>query len=37
MHVPSIERQLKEIVGDEHVLTSEVDLMLYGYDAYLEM
>ncbi len=28
--------RLKEIVGPEHVLTSEMDLMLYSYDASLE-
>ncbi len=37
MDISAHERHLKEIVGDEYVLTSDVDLMLYGYDAYLEM
>lgn len=37
MDFPALERKLKEVVGDSYVLTSEVDLMLYGYDAYLEM
>ena len=27
---------LKDIVGEEHVLSSEMDLTLYGYDASLE-
>ncbi len=29
-------KELKAIVGDEYVLTSEMDLTLYGYDASLE-
>ncbi len=36
MDIPTYRQRLKEIVGDEYVLTSDVDLMLYGYDAYLE-
>jgi glycolate oxidase len=36
MAIPALEGPLKEIVGSDHVLTSDVDLMLYGYDAYLE-
>ncbi len=36
MDLATIRQRLKEIVGDQHVLTSDVDLMLYGYDAYLE-
>ncbi|MBI4966155.1 MAG: FAD-binding protein [Desulfomonile tiedjei] len=37
MDIPTVRQRLKEIVGDQYVLTSDVDLMLYGYDAYLEM
>ncbi len=37
MDVSTVRQRLKEIVGEENVLTSDVDLMLYGYDAYLEM
>jgi glycolate oxidase len=36
MDVSTVIQRLKEIVGDRYVLTSDVDLMLYGYDAYLE-
>jgi glycolate oxidase len=36
MDISTVRERLKEIVGEEHVLSSEVDLMLYGYDAYLE-
>ncbi len=36
MDLSTIRQRLKEIVGDQYVLTSDVDLMLYGYDAYLE-
>ena len=36
MDIPTYRQRLKEIVGEEYVLTSDVDLMLYGYDAYLE-
>jgi len=28
--------RLKEIVGDDHVLSSDMDLTLYSYDASLE-
>jgi len=37
MDMATVKERLKEIVGDEYVLSSDVDLMLYGYDAYLEM
>jgi len=37
MDIATVRQRLKEIVGDQYVLTSDVDLMLYGYDAYLEM
>ena len=36
MNIPTYRQRLKEIIGDQYVLTSDVDLMLYGYDAYLE-
>jgi len=37
MDISTVRQRLKEIVGGQYVLTSDVDLMLYGYDAYLEM
>jgi glycolate oxidase len=37
MDMATVKERLKEIVGDEYVLSSDVDMMLYGYDAYLEM
>jgi glycolate oxidase subunit GlcD len=33
---PTVIRRLEEIVGAEYVLTSEMDRMLYGYDASLQ-
>ncbi len=36
MDVSTVIQRLKEIVGARYVLTSDPDLMLYGYDAYLE-
>jgi len=37
MDITTVIERLKKIVGEEYVLTSDVDLMLYGYDSYLEM
>ncbi len=36
MELNALKQHLKEIVGEKHVLSSNVDLLLYGYDAYLE-
>jgi len=36
MDVNELKRELAAIVGEEYVLHSDLDLMLYGYDAFLE-
>ncbi|MGC8658771.1 MAG: FAD-binding oxidoreductase [Desulfomonilaceae bacterium] len=36
MELNDLRQHLKKIVGEKYVLSSDVDLMLYGYDAYLE-
>lgn len=36
MEVAELRERLAGIVGEENVLYSEVDMMLYGYDAFLE-
>ena len=36
MDTKELIKRLEEIVGEENVLSSEMDLMLYGYDASLE-
>ncbi|MGC8602432.1 MAG: FAD-linked oxidase C-terminal domain-containing protein [Desulfomonilaceae bacterium] len=36
MEINDLRQNLAKIVGEKYVLASDVDLMLYGYDAYLE-
>ncbi|MDP7416541.1 MAG: hypothetical protein QF888_00945 [Desulfobacterales bacterium] len=36
MEKPELIVRLKEIVGSEHVLSSDMDLELYSYDASLD-